>query len=241
MTEFLGYLNAASVELLHFTPLSVCSNAIRTCWSSFEKGDCGGEIDKGLIYRVGNIFKHASTLEHLSYSFFIKGISRALLQELSRHRIASLSVKSSRYTLKELRKEGSFIYNRFFNFLESSKFNSLVEMDFECCNEFGDYLTKLSKYIYLSDDAFILKNQIKNLDILRECLKRNTPNDKAKYLMQECYKSELTYTINARSLQNLLALRTDKRALREFQDLALRLYENLPNEHKFIFTEHIKK
>ena len=88
------------ITLLHYTDLKICSHAIRTCWQSFEKGDNGGEKDKELIDRVGNKYKHASTLEHLNYTFYIQGISRACLQVLARHRIASLSVKSSRYTLK---------------------------------------------------------------------------------------------------------------------------------------------
>ena len=54
------------VTLLHHTPLEVCSNAIRTCWNSFDNSDNGGEKDRALIDRVGNKFKHASTLEHLS-------------------------------------------------------------------------------------------------------------------------------------------------------------------------------
>ena len=37
------------VTLLFHTPLSVCSHATRTCWQSFEKGNCGGEKDKELI------------------------------------------------------------------------------------------------------------------------------------------------------------------------------------------------
>ena len=94
------------VTLLHHTPLTVCSNAIRTCWQSFDKSDNGGEKDRELIDRVGNKFKHASTLEHLAYNFYIKGISRACLQELARHRMTSLSVKSTRYTLKELKDSG---------------------------------------------------------------------------------------------------------------------------------------
>ncbi|MDD2399945.1 MAG: FAD-dependent thymidylate synthase, partial [Sulfurovum sp.] len=91
------------IMLMHHTPLEVCAHAIRTCWQSFDKSDEGGEKDKALIDRVGNKFKHASTLEHLVYTFYIEGISRALLQELARHRMASLSVKSTRYTLKELK------------------------------------------------------------------------------------------------------------------------------------------
>jgi len=106
------------VALLHHTPLTICSNAIRTCWQSFDKSDNGGEKDRELIDRIGNKFKHASTLEHLSYNFYIKGVSRALLQELARHRIASLSVKSTRYTLRELKEietivEGSEVVGRF--------------------------------------------------------------------------------------------------------------------------------
>ena len=85
------------VQLLNYTPLQVCANAIRTCWQSFDKSDSTndicGEADKALIDRVGNQFKHASTLEHLNYNFYISGISRACLQELARHRMASLSVK----------------------------------------------------------------------------------------------------------------------------------------------------
>ena len=30
-----------NITLLHYTPLNVCSNAIRTCWQSFDKSDNG--------------------------------------------------------------------------------------------------------------------------------------------------------------------------------------------------------
>jgi len=71
---------------------------------------CIGPKDLALLDRVGNQFKHASVLEHISFNFYIKGISRCCLQELARHRMASLSVKSTRYTLnKELKHEEAFI------------------------------------------------------------------------------------------------------------------------------------
>lgn len=115
------------VELLHNTPLHIASTAIRTCWDSGDKSDTAtkgtyntsgigtssitivGEKDRELIHRVGNKYKHNSTLEHLNYTFYISGVSRALLQELARHRMASMSVKSTRYTIKELRDEEDFI------------------------------------------------------------------------------------------------------------------------------------
>lgn len=41
--------------------------------------------------------QHVSILEHISFTFHIKGVSRALLAQLSRHRHISLSVASQRY------------------------------------------------------------------------------------------------------------------------------------------------
>lgn len=90
------------VELLHFTPIEIAVNAIRTCYNSCDKSDELGEKDIKLLKSIiAN--NHTSTIEHISYNFKISGISRALLQELARHRLASLSVKSTRYTLRELK------------------------------------------------------------------------------------------------------------------------------------------
>ena len=90
------------VELLHSTPIEIAVNAIRTCYNSCDKSDNLGERDIKLIKSIiAN--NHLSTIEHIYFSFKISGISRALLQELSRHRLASLSVKSTRYTLRELK------------------------------------------------------------------------------------------------------------------------------------------
>ena len=98
-----------TASLLHATPLYLASHGARTCWDSHAKSDNGGPADCDLIDRVGNKFRHASILEHLNYSFYIEGMSRACLQELSRHRHTSPSVKSSRYTISELRKEMDFV------------------------------------------------------------------------------------------------------------------------------------
>ncbi|KEA45253.1 FAD-dependent thymidylate synthase [Campylobacter mucosalis] len=202
------------ITLLNHTPLNICSHAIRTCWQSFEKGDNGGEKDIELIDRVGNKFKHASTLEHLYYNFYIQGISRALLQELARHRIASLSVKSTRYTLKELKKEPKFELNDFEN---------------------------ASRYIVLTGNELVDNASIKALENLREILATTTTSlDIVKFCLPECYKTELTWSINARSLQNFLSLRSNKSALWEIRNLANELYNALPDEHKFIFENCIK-
>ena len=202
------------ISLLSHTDLKICSHAIRTCWQSFAKSDGGGEVDKELIDRVGNKFKHASTLEHLNYTFYIQGISRACLQELARHRHASLSVKSTRYTLKELRNEDEFKQN-----------------DFE----------RASKYLVLSKNEAVDNASIAALEHLRLILQNSISLDIAKYCLVESYKTELTWTVNARALQNFLHLRSGKSALWEIKDLAKALYEALPIEHKFIFEHSLSE
>jgi thymidylate synthase (FAD) len=107
------------VELLHFTPIEIAVNAIRTCYNSCDKSDDLGEKDIKLIKSIiAN--NHLSTIEHISYNFKISGISRALLQELSRHRLMSLSVKSTRYTLRELKNVDPYEFGK-----------SLVQIDDE--------------------------------------------------------------------------------------------------------------
>lgn len=201
------------ITLLNYTPLNVCSHAIRTCWQSFDKGDNCGEIDIALIDRVGNKYKHASTLEHLIFNFYIQDISRACLQELTRHRISSFSVKSSRYTLKELKCEESFLpYN-------------------------DENLQRAQQYIILVDDERVNKASLYALENLRDLIAKNISNDIVKYCMPESYKSELTWSVNARSLQNFLYLRSSKQALWEIRDLAKNVFDAIPQSHKFIFKD----
>lgn len=106
------------VKLKYFTPLQIAIDAIRNCWESGSKGDSGGPKDLELLRRIIHKNKHESTIEHLHYNFEIFGISRACLQELARHRIASYSVKSTRYTLKELLNAET--YDDFMSFLVPS-------------------------------------------------------------------------------------------------------------------------
>ena len=89
------------VKLISNTPLEIADIAICKCYGNEPHSD--SEKVKARINRVANVSKHASTIEHLSYSFDIDGVSRACLQELARHRVASYTVKSSRYTLQELK------------------------------------------------------------------------------------------------------------------------------------------
>jgi len=93
---------------------AVALSAIRTCYSANKPseivakegakyfgnkatdGGTGSEADRLFRHIVGS--GHTSTLEHISFTFAIEGVSRALLAQLTRHRVGfSFSVQSQRY------------------------------------------------------------------------------------------------------------------------------------------------
>lgn len=93
---------------------AVAFTAIRTCYSpnrpseiitlegkryfgqTASDGKEGTEADRLIRHIVSS--KHLSTLEHISFTFAIEGVSRALLAQLTRHRVGfSYSVQSQRY------------------------------------------------------------------------------------------------------------------------------------------------
>lgn len=92
----------------------VALSAIRTCYSAnkpseivakegakyfgtkAKDGGTGTEADR--LVRTIMASKHTSTVEHLSFTFAVEGVSRALLAQLTRHRIGTgFSVQSQRY------------------------------------------------------------------------------------------------------------------------------------------------
>lgn len=71
-------------------PLAVVEQAACVCYDS--KPTDTFRIAKGCM-KSG----HTSVFEHISFTFHVSGVSRALLAQLTRHRIASYSVRSQRY------------------------------------------------------------------------------------------------------------------------------------------------
>lgn len=214
------------VKLVSHTPLSFVKDAIRTCWDSNDKSDNMGEKDRELIEKICIKNKHSSTMEHLVYNFYITGISRLCLQELARHRIASYSVKSTRYTLRELRNEDPFIS---------------IYMDNESCrsSEFFDY-ERSYKYIQRSGDIDVDAAAIRGLENVRKLLVKGKKQDVIKYALPESYRTQLAFTINARSLRNFLDLRGKGGAHFEIKKLAHEIYKVIPVEHKLLFADVMK-
>ena len=217
-----------TVNLLHSTPLAYVAHGMRMSHNNHDKSDSNdatiGPKDLALIDRVGNKLKHASTLEPLQYIFDIDGISRACLQEVVRHRVGSFTVKSTRYTLNELRSEEPF--TEYTDFNDQEYYPSGYE--------------RACKYLVMTENEHVNRYSILALDNLRDLLVAGISNDLAKYALPEAYKVRLQWSVNARSLQNFLLLRSSKDALWEIRLLASAIYQSLPSDHKFLFTDYMK-
>lgn len=79
-----------TVQLLSHTPFAaeLCGQAAGICYNAKSSARALDSAMSG---------GHLSVLEHASFTFQIDGVSRALLAQLTRHRIASFSVQSQRY------------------------------------------------------------------------------------------------------------------------------------------------
>lgn len=213
-----------TVQLLHNTPLEPCDIAICKCYGNTPHQDL--EKVQNRIDRVANVSKHSSVIEHINYTFDIDGISRACLQELARHRMFSFTVKSSRYTLQELK-------------------SASLAIDIGIDNDGEEFIRSFDNKVY---DFVILTGNldtdtaiVSSLKRLQRVIQGKAPNDMAKYCMPEAYRTSLVLTTNARALQNFLELRTSKHALAEIQDLAREMYNQVPDEHKFLFKEYMNE
>ena len=204
-----------SVKLIYCSPLWLIANSIRYSHNNHHLSDSKvlyrdngaiettlGSKDFNLIKRVGFKYKHESVLEFADVVYHIE-CSRAMLQELARHRHISLTVKSTRYTLKELKN---------------------IEPTDEILKEYlvmtgNKYVDKLS-IEQLKDIVIDIKDNALG------------SNDIAKYCLPEAFETELQLKTNLRELLHILKLRTNKDALLEFRKVAYQMFNVLPEEYK---------
>lgn len=92
------------VQLRNYSPNpdAVVASAAKVCYSNksideiYQKLLEDPEENKKFVQKLVDMH-HESPLEHVSFTFSIEGVSRALTHQLVRHRLASYSQKSQRY------------------------------------------------------------------------------------------------------------------------------------------------
>lgn len=230
-------MNNIKVSLLHYTPKEVLIEAMSMPYKTenFKKIPIEQAMKKIKAICVDK--KHSSVLEHITFNFKIEGISRLCLQELVRHRMASYTVESTRYTLPseeeadELKYLLGYIYGKpsildINGSIEQHKFDILKKYfvipykneRFLIKTLYLEFKTVLNAY----NTAFLTNN-------------KKIENDKLKYFLPESWRTNLVMSINIRSLRNFLYFRLDKYAHFEIRHLANLILEQIPEEYKILF------
>ena len=143
--------------------------------------------------------RHESILEHINLTFSIKGLSRACLQELARHRHISLSVESTRHTLRKHLESEQWVENLADKLLPIQR----------------DLLYYVSRLAEVSDYT----------------------NDELKYYLPEFWPTNLIITLNIREFRHILKLRTSPAALKEFRILARSMFNEVPEQFKYLLQD----
>lgn len=204
----------------------VALTAIRTCYSPFKPTDIiategdkyfgasasdgGTGTDADRLFRQIVKSKHTSTLEHITFTFAVEGVSRALLAQLTRHRVGfSFSVQSQRYVkLGSGDKSGGFDYV-VPETIKNNRTRIAGDDDSEVYAEW--YFRKFMEYAQTTYDR------------LRAA---GIPSEDARAILPNAAATNLTMTANLRALLDFYGKRRKGRgAQAEVANLAERLRE----------------
>lgn len=257
------------VILMQDTGIGVAEVAARTCYDSFEnsENDSVKRIqktmpnsqacqsinkieDSNLLHDLAWTHFHHSILEHANLSFLIRGTSRGVLQEHARHRIQSISVRSTRYTMSSVvnafvasrcAKEGRDFFiekvldfdmlvtcDRGYNEIEIGAMYDKLKFQSARVENFNEIAVAKSSLPLLEE----LKDNADALFIaLEEGKKKRNVGDAFKHIVTDNFKVDMVVTFNLRSLKNYFTLRDSGAAYFQIRWLAQEMMKKTPSKY----------
>lgn len=148
---------------------------------------------------------HESPIEHVSFTFGIEGVSRALLAQITRHRLASYSVQSQRYVPK-----AEFAYITPPAIAACPEAAAEFEAAMEGARRSYMRITEILKDKYLGEDS--------SPQAAKQAEKKAIED--ARFVLPNGCDTKMVVTMNARSLYNFFSQRCCSRAQWEIRALA---------------------
>lgn len=203
------------VTLLTHTPEpeKIIAAAAKLCYASSDIDTLLDGLTEEKTVNFLNMLSglgHLSPIEHITFTFGIEGVSRALLAQITRHRIASFSVQSQRY-----------VEEKNYEFVTPPEIAEIPE----ALEEFNKQMDRaISSYNKLAD---ILKDKHYKTFISeglgeKEAAKKAQKKaiEDARFVLPNACDTKMVMTMNARSLLNFFSLRCCSRAQWEIKALA---------------------
>ena len=207
------------VQLLTYTPNpeKIVAAAAKLCYSNASIDTLleglTEEKSKKFVEMLSGL-GHESPIEHVSFTFAIEGVSRSLLAQITRHRLASYSVQSQRYVPLE-----NFEY----------VLPPEIEKDAECAKAFEKAMEEearnyetLSALLKARHKEKMLEQGMAEKEADRAAEKKAIED--ARFVLPNACTTKMIVTMNARSLNNFFHHRCCNRAQWEIRELAEEMF-----------------
>ena len=152
---------------------------------------------------------HESVLEHVTFSIGFEGVSRVLLAQLTRHRIASFSVQSQRYVS----------YENGFGFIMPDSIAALGE---EAVQQYQKQMDTIESWY---------------VDWQKKLGKGEKSNEDARFVLPNACETRLVVTMNVRELRHFFSLRMCNRAQWEIRKMAEEMFRICFNTAPALFMD----
>lgn len=203
------------VELLTYTPDAdkIVAAAAKLCYA---KSDIPSLMEGLTPEKTESFLKilsdlgHESPVEHASFTFGIEGVSRALLAQITRHRIASFSVQSQRYVSK-----------LDFEYITPPEIEAIPEAKAEfvkAMEEDAEHYEKLRALLTEKHKAALIAEGKDEKTATKAAEKM--ANEDARFVLPNACDTKIIMTMNVRSLYHFFELRCCNRAQWEIRELA---------------------
>lgn len=210
-------------------PEHVLASAARLCYSAADivtvMENLTPEKTAEFVDRLAEL-GHESPMEHVSFTFGIEGVSRALLAQITRHRIASYSVQSQRY-----------VRERMFEYILPPEIEAVPEAK-------AIYVQAMEEDQRHYEELTVILKDKHLKQMLADGMPEKAANsaaekkaiEDARFVLPNACTTKIMMTMNARSLINFFHHRCCNRAQWEIRELAAEMfrlcYEVAPNLFK---------
>ncbi len=206
---------SAKVTLLAHTPMpeKTVASAAKLCYSASDIGTVmDGLTDEKAASFVEMLAEigHESPIEHATFTFGIEGVSRALLAQITRHRIASYSVQSQRYV-----KLDQFEYVLPPEVAADETAAAIYRESMERAQADYEKLTDILKAKHYAD---FIASGVDEKKAAKDAEKKAIED--ARFVLPNACTTQMIVTMNARSLHNFFRHRCCNRAQWEIREVA---------------------
>jgi len=153
---------------------------------------------------------HFGPFEHVSISFSIKGVSRSLMAQVTRHRHMTFDVQSQRYV--DFSDKDAILPLSLLTGHHHSREDGIIDIDTERQQELRE------KYTEMTDSQF---------EFYEELVDAGIPKEDARFVLPIGTPVNITMSGNARTMMHVLNLRQKASSQWEIRDLSNRIAEEL--------------